>query len=206
MTREMVRLKNLTKIKASNVDKKSVEGDIPVGLCNYTDVYHNDVIRSDFSFMQATATRDQVIQFSLRGGDVLITKDSETAEDIGVPALVSETLDRVLCGYHLSVVRPVSSQVEPKYLFWALKSELVRAHFASRANGVTRFALGHQELGDTPIVLPSRKQQRTIVRFLDEKATQIDTLIEKQQALLELLRQQQEISIRGLLTGRGRSA
>ena len=40
-------LKRVATIRVSNVDKKSVEGDTPVRLCNYTDVYHRQVIRAD---------------------------------------------------------------------------------------------------------------------------------------------------------------
>ena len=38
--------------------------------------------------MRATATAGEIKRFSLRSGDVLITKDSEVWNDIGVPALV----------------------------------------------------------------------------------------------------------------------
>ena len=33
------RLFNIASIKTSNVDKKTVEGQNPIKLCNYTDVY-----------------------------------------------------------------------------------------------------------------------------------------------------------------------
>ncbi len=56
-------------------------------------------------------------------------------------------------------------------------AKAAKSHFASRANGVTRFALGYQELGDTPILLPPREQQKGIVAFLDEKTAQIDKVL-----------------------------
>src|SRR5450756_2649119 len=49
------RLRHLADIRPSNVDKKSVDGEANVRLCNYTDVYYNDSITSDMSFMPATA-------------------------------------------------------------------------------------------------------------------------------------------------------
>lgn len=83
-----VRLKHVAHVAVSNVDKKSVEGELPVRLCNYTDVYHHDRITERLHFMTATASAEQVRDFRLRPGDVLITKDSETPDDIAVPALV----------------------------------------------------------------------------------------------------------------------
>jgi type I restriction enzyme S subunit len=111
------RLRHLTDIAISNVDKKSVDGEVPVGLCNYTDVYYNYRITGAVEFMAATATREQLRRFSLRAGDILLTKDSETAEDIAVVALVPNDLPGVVCGYHLAVVRAKQSRVDPSYLF-----------------------------------------------------------------------------------------
>ena len=100
------RVKECASVWLSNVDKKAVEGDPQVGLCNYTDVYYHDHINSRLDFMSATARPEQVRRFSLRRGDVLITKDSETWTDIAVPAVVAEDLPDVLCGYHLALIRP----------------------------------------------------------------------------------------------------
>src|SRR5688572_16784437 len=96
---EVKRLKTISAVQLSNVDKKSVEGQEAVRLCNYVDVYYNERITSELEFMAATATSDQVRRFSLRAGDVLITKDSESWSDIAVSAVVAEDLPGVLCGY-----------------------------------------------------------------------------------------------------------
>jgi type I restriction enzyme S subunit len=93
------RLKNIASASLSNVDKKSLEGQDAVRLCNYVDVYYNERITPDLDFMAATATLDQIKRFWLRAGDVLVTKDSESWTDIAVPAVVAEDLPDVLCGY-----------------------------------------------------------------------------------------------------------
>ena len=72
---EVQRLKNIASVQLSNVDKISVEGEEPVRLCNYVDVYYNERITADLDFMTATATPEQIRRFSLRAGDVLVTKD-----------------------------------------------------------------------------------------------------------------------------------
>jgi type I restriction enzyme, S subunit len=88
----------------SNVDKKSYDGEPHVLLCNYTDVYYNDEILSDMQFMAATATPEQIDKFTLRAGDTIITKDSETPDEIAIAAYVPHDLPGVVCGYHLSVI------------------------------------------------------------------------------------------------------
>src|SRR6266571_2332466 len=85
----------------SSVDKKSHAGEQPVRLCNYIDVYKNEYITDDLPFMRATATRSEIAQFGVRLADVIITKDSETPDDIGIPALADYSAPDLVCGYHL---------------------------------------------------------------------------------------------------------
>lgn len=80
-------------MRVSNVDKHSRKGELPVRLCNYVDVYKNDRITPEMPFMVATATPTEIERFRLERGDVLITKDSEAWNDIGVPALVVKSAD-----------------------------------------------------------------------------------------------------------------
>ncbi|MEK8227329.1 hypothetical protein NKG05_16395 [Oerskovia sp. M15] len=82
-------------------------------LCNYTDVYRNDSITDSMTFMEATASPEQIERFRIRVGDTLITKDSETADDIGIPSYVRYEADDLICGYHLAIVRPDPGAADP---------------------------------------------------------------------------------------------
>ena len=138
------RIHDVVELRTSNVDKKSAEGEKSVKLCNYVDVYYHNRITSELDFMEATATEAQVERFSLRLGDVVITKDSESPDDIGVPALIAESIPELVCGYHLTILRPVESWVDGRYLFYSLASPLSAYQFYLAANGVTRFGLTYQ--------------------------------------------------------------
>lgn len=123
------RLKNVAEVHVSNVDKYSRESEIKVLLCNYVDVYRNDFIRTGLPFMRATATAREIERVGLRSGDVLITKDSEVWNDIGVPALVGEIDSGGVSGYHLALLRPDLARTHPGYLFRALQSAAVASQF-----------------------------------------------------------------------------
>jgi type I restriction enzyme S subunit len=112
----LTRQKNIVKMLVSNVDKHTNEGEIPVRLCNYIDVYKNDRIAASLKFMQASAKPDEIEQFRLRPDDLLITKDSESWIDIGVPALVEYTADDLICGYHLAILRSKKEKISGGYL------------------------------------------------------------------------------------------
>lgn len=176
MTR-LVPLKRVADIRFSTVDKRSVDGQLPVRLCNYTDVYYTDRIRADMAFMDATAAPDQIRRFGLQAGDVLMTKDSETSDDIGVTAFVPDDMPGVVCGYHLALIRPGPS-VDGGFLRWALASTTVRQQLAVAATGVTRFGLREDAVGSVTLPVPSLAAQRAIAAFIDANTARIDRLVE----------------------------
>lgn len=160
-------LGEVARIEFSSVDKKSIEGEEPVELCNYTDVFYNRHIHSDLEFMAATATARECERWSLRQGDVLFTKDSETRTEIGIPAYVTEDLPDVLCGYHLGRARPISETIYGSYLAESLRSPLLSRQFARIANGVTRFGLTLGATRGLTLPVPPLREQRAIAEILD---------------------------------------
>lgn len=181
------KLKFVAHAQASNVDKHSHDNEIPVRLCNYTDVYNNGRITDDLPFMEATASEKEIDKFLLRAGDVIITKDSESWDDIAVPAYVPRDIHGVLCGYHLSQIRSHSGELDGAYLYYLLKSETMNRQFQVCANGVTRFGLPGYYIDNATVVIPPLDEQRAIVRYLEAKTAQIDELIAKKERLLQLL-------------------
>ncbi|MHD0279569.1 restriction endonuclease subunit S [Rhodococcus aetherivorans] len=196
---EVVPLKAVAEVFPSNVDKHAREGEQQIRLCNYTDVYYNDVIAGDLDLMVATASLDQVRRFSLRAGDTIITKDSESADDIGISAYVPNDLDGVVCGYHLSIIRPKSRLVGAfaKRLF---DTSYVKAVLATSANGLTRVGLGQYALDNIDIPLPPVGVQRQVVEFLDRETAKIDALIGKQEQLIATLREDRTATITHAVT------
>jgi len=181
-----VRLRYLADIRTSNVDKKSYDDGEPVRLCNYTDVYHNEYITDGMDFMRATASDREIERFSLRKGDVVITKDSESWDDIGIPACVAEDLDQVVCGYHLTILRPIGDLYGP-YLLRALRGPEVLRQLHLAARGITRYGLSLSGINDLEIPLPPPAEQRAIAANLDRETARIDALVEAKTRLLDRL-------------------
>ena len=182
------RLKSIADVQVSNVDKKTVDGQIAVRLCNYVDVYYNEKIHSGIQFMGATATPEQVGRFLLRAGDVLITKDLEDWADIAVPSVVTQDFSDVLCGYHLAHIRP-GQNCEGSFLGRAFASIGLRGQYHVAANGITRFGLTNSVLREGILAIPPLSEQCSIAAFLDRETTRIDMLVEKQERLIDLLQE-----------------
>ena len=195
-------LKRLAKTQLSNVNKLAVDGERPVKLCNYVDVYKNERITANMEFMLATASDEQIRRLSIRRGDVLITKDSETPDDIGVPSLVSEDCEGVVCGYHLALLRPHDGIGVGGYLARLLASASVRAQFSILAVGMTRYGLGKYDIENTMLPAPPAAEQAAIAVYLDRETARIDALVAKTTKAIELAQERRGALISAAVTGK----
>ena len=196
---EIKRLRNICDMLVSNVDKHTKPLEHPVRLCNYVDVYKNEFITSEIHFMEATATADEIRRFSIKIDDVIITKDSEDWLDIGVPALVKHEDEKLICGYHLAILRPKRSIIGG-FLHRAILSQYIRTQFSIKANGVTRYGISHGAILGTIIITPPLPEQTRIAHFLDQKTAQIDQAIAQKERLIELLKERRQILIHNAVT------
>ena len=190
-----MRLGDVADVAFSGVDKKTADGELPVQLCNYTDVFYNHRISAEMDLMSATATTSERDKWSLKAGDVLFTKDSETPDEIGIPSCVIEDMPDVLCGYHLGLARPIKSTVEGPFLSYALGSAELRRQFSRIANGITRFGLTLDATKGLPI-LPPLPEQRAIAAVLDS----IEDAIEGAEAVIAATEQLRDSLLHDLLT------
>ena len=192
----VVRLGDVAEVTFSSVDKKTVEGEIPVRLCNYTDVFYNRQVCIDMPFMEATASPTECQRWALREGDVLFTKDSETVDEIGVPAYVASDMPDVLCGYHLGLARPIDTSLDGAFLARALASQTAAREFSRIANGITRFGLTLGATRALKLLLPPLSEQRAIAAVLDS----IDEAIERADEVIAATERLRDALLHELLT------
>ena len=180
-----VALSAVADILPSNVDKKTYPGEQKIRLCNYLDVYTHNYISDDIDFMEATATPNEIRKYHVDRGDVLVTKDSETPDDIGIPAVVIDDIRDLVCGYHLALLRPDHELVDSIFLAKQLANIESSKYFGNRANGSTRYGLSYGSIATAPIYLAPITQQRRIAEILYT----IDIAIEQTEALIAKMQQ-----------------
>ncbi len=199
---EVKPLRTVAHYVISNVDKVTHEYEHPVRLCNYADVYHSEFITLDLDFMRATASEAEIEKFGVRVDDVLITKDSESWDDIGVPALVRQTSDDLVCGYHLALIRAFPDKVMGAFLFRCLQANPVRVQLELTANGVTRFGIPKSGIGSLRLPVPPLPQQHAIATYLDSELAWLDALVVAKEQVLSLLAEKRQALIaRAVTTG-----
>ena len=169
------KLGDIATVEISGVDKKMKDGEKKIRLCNFVDVYYNWAIttaRHD-SFMFATANSKEISKFQLKKGQVALTKDSETRDDIGISTYIANDFDDVILGYHCALITPNRDVLDGSYLNALLHTEYAKKYFAFNASGSgQRYALSVEALNSFPVPrIPLREQQRIgeIFSALDKK-------------------------------------
>ncbi|MCC6241930.1 MAG: restriction endonuclease subunit S [Gemmatimonadaceae bacterium] len=193
-------LRAVSSYVVSNVDKIPVDSEPAVRLCNYSDVYNNEFIAQHLDFMACTATEDEIRKFGLQVNDVIITKDSESWDDIGIPTLVVETADDLVCGYHLALLRPHATALSGRFLFRCLQAKVLRLQLELAANGVTRFGLPKSDIGAMRLPVPPLEHQLGIADFLDQETARLDALVAAKQRVLDLLAEKRKAIIATAVT------
>ena len=196
------KLKNYTELKISSVDKHIYDFERSVFVCNYTDVYYNEFITSDLELRVGSCTDDEFNKFKLNKGDVIITKDSESPKDIGVPSLVKNDFENVVCGYHLSIIKPIKNKIIGEFLFRQLQTTRIRSYYEICSNGITRFGLGKLSVLDTLLIIPPLNVQEQIIEFLDKHTKEIDDLVQSEHKKIELLKEYRQSLISEVITGK----
>ena len=169
------RLGEIATVEISGVDKKIKDGEKKIRLCNFVDVYYNwaiTIVQHD-SFMPATARPNEISKFQLRKGQVALTKDSETRDDIGISTYIADDFDDVILGYHCALITPQRNILDGSYLNAILHTEYAKKYFACNASGSgQRYALSVEALNSFPvpkIPLSEQKQIGKIFSSLDKK-------------------------------------
>ena len=159
------KLSDVAKVEISSVDKKAKDGETPVRLCNFTDVYHNWAITSDMacSFMEASANSKEIEKFTIKKGQVAFTKDSETRDDIGITTYIADNFEDVILGYHCALITPDETKLCGKYLNAFMHSAYIQKYFELNATGSgMRYTLSLDTLESMPLLLPPLEEQERI--------------------------------------------
>lgn len=151
----------------------------------WKDCYHCDQDRYE---------QDRNIQ--LTNGDLLITKDGT----IGKVALVSELDGQATLNSGVFVVRPLGSDFTTQYYYWLLLSRSFTDFVDYYKTGSTIAHLYQETFVNFKYSLPPYEEQQKIAAFLDHETAKIETLIAKQEKLIELLKEKRQAVISHAVT------
>ena len=199
---EVVKLKHVADISFSSVDRHEIETEISVSICHYPNAYKNDKLFLDTDLSVGTCSESEFEKYQLRKGQVIITKDSESANDIGIPTYVTETFENAVCGYHLAILDSKSSLINGEYLFRFLQTNVVKGYFETESNGVTRFGLGKPSIENLYVPLVSVDVQFAIIKRINAEIDKLDLTSSKITLQIEKLKEYRQSLISEAVTGK----
>ena len=94
----------------------------------------------------------------------------------------------------------LSDLAEPKFYKYFVESKNYQSQLAANSKASAQSGVYMGDLVSTSAVLLPKDEQKTIANFLDHETAQIDTLIEKQQTLIQLLKEKRQAVISHAVT------
>lgn len=155
------------------------------GVINWNEVYHITIARYE-----------EAPEIQLKVGDVLMTKDGT----IGKLLFVDKLPGPASLNSHLLVLRPTDKSYLPKYLYYQLQSPPFLSHIEVTKTGTTFFGITQQSVSQYKMIVPSIEEQNNIIDYLDKKTSEIDTLINQKQKLLDKLQLKRQAIINEVVT------
>ncbi|MDP1369431.1 restriction endonuclease subunit S [Acinetobacter lwoffii] len=134
----------------------------------------------------------------LNKGDFVFADTSEDLKGSGnFTHLVNN--EQVFAGYHTIIAKP-KDPTSSRFYAYLFDSKEFRSQIQLAVKGVKVFSITQAILRASDIWLPSKSEQIQIANFLDHETAKIDSLIEKQKKLIELLKEKRQAVISHAVT------
>lgn len=141
--------------------------------------------------------KQQLIRHLAIPGDIVIAK---MADPVARAAVVVESYPEYVIVADCVKLTPNLDLVNRSFLVWAINCDYVRINAELVSTGTTRVRVNLGELKKLKIPYPPSEEQEKIANFLDHETAKIDTLIEKQQQLIALLKEKRQAVISHAVT------
>lgn len=151
--------------------KDYISGGIP--LVNPTHI-QKSLIVPDYDFAVSKKKYRELSNYVLLLGDIVMGRRGE----MGRCALVTSKENKWLCGTGSLFIRP-TREINSKYLFMVLSSEQTKQFLEGESKGITMKNLNSTIVGNIPIPVPQRLEQKKIITRVQILFRQIDE-VEKQ--------------------------
>lgn len=163
---------------------------------------------ADFDFEKLTHSDVETVRNNpgiperklLKSGDILIEKSGGGEKQLVGRAIIFDRQEKITCANFIDIVR-LKKDVSPKFFVYQLYS----AYTAKLNLKSIKQNTGIQNLDlfsyfSELYVVPEYEQQLKIAKYLDEKTSYIDRIIENKQKLIELLSEKRAAVINNAIT------
>jgi type I restriction enzyme S subunit len=137
-------------------------------------------------------------KFIVAEGDVLFSKLNPRKETI---TIVQRHEEKIVSSTEFVVLRP-KSKTDARFVKYLLHAQQLKTFICSQVESATK---SHQRVNPSVVsklkfFAPNQKVRSIIANFLDHETAKIDTLIDKQQQLIKLLKEKRQAVISQVVT------
>lgn len=128
---------------------------------------------------------DEAPEIHVKEGDLLITKDGT----VGKTAYINNVPGPSSLNSHLLIIRPFNEKCNNLFLQYVINSQIFDSFMRIFQTGSIMASISQEKFCDFRLPLPSKKEQRSILLYLDKKCEEIDKAIATQEKRVELLKE-----------------
>lgn len=189
----VVPLENIADIYSGLSGKTKADFGTGTGyFITYKNIYDHIEVR--FDILERVRIEEGENQHEVRFGDVLFTASSETAEEVGMSAVVTVHFKEqvYLNSFSFGVRFNNNVKLMPEFSKFLFRAPIIRRQIFKTASGVTRFNVSKKRFKKILIPIPPLSEQQRIVSILDKFDTLTNSISEGLPKEIELRRKQYE--------------
>ena len=154
---------------------------------SFSTVFNNFFVPEEINDFVQSTSKEQVT-YSIKKGDILITRTSETIDELGMSCVALKDYPTATFNGFCKRLRPLTDKVYPHFIGYYLRTPYFRSNFTKVASLITRASLRNEDLLRFSIELPPIYKQKKIAEILYS----YDNLIENNNKRIKLLGQMAE--------------
>ena len=148
----------------------------------FSTVFNNYFIPKQITDLVQSTEKEQE-SYSIRRGDVFVTRTSETSDELGMSCVALKDYPMATYNGFTKRMRPITNRVFPEYIGYYMRLPSLRGEFRAFSTMTTRASLRNEDLLGLEVKLPSIEIQKQIADILSA----YDDLIENNQKKIKLL-------------------
>jgi type I restriction enzyme, S subunit len=197
------KLKYLVSTTKGYAFKSELFGDIGVPIIKTTDIKNGEIQDSNIFIDEKLEIEYKNVR--LKENDILMSTVGSKAEvvnsAVGQVGKVQKKFEGALLNQNAVILRCKSVEITNEFLFYFLSNNSYRKYLDLFAHGTANQAsLSLKDILDFNMPLPSINIQMQISAFLDDKTSEINSLIVDKEKLIELLEEKRQAIITEVVT------
>lgn len=149
---------------------------------SFSTVFNNYFIPDELPDLVQSTEKEQE-SYSIKRGDIFLTRTSETADELGMSCVALKDYPHATYNGFTKRLRPITDKVVPEYIGYYMRMPSFRNEFMAFSTMTTRASLRNEDLLGLKVNLPNLDKQSSIANILRE----YDYLIENNQKQIKLL-------------------